>query len=94
MRFAVKFGTFVIIASLFSGCGSVSTQRDPYYMTIEELGKFVPNCKIRDQQMQMLMSQYTTNRDELAFSWRGMSGEAQRANDIIRAHLIYLRQYC
>ena len=94
MRFAGRFGIFVIIVSLFSGCGSMRPERDPYYMTIEELGRFVPNCKFRDQQIQLLMSQYTTDRDELAFSWRGMSGEARRANDIIRYNLIYLRSYC
>lgn len=94
MVFAKRFGIFVTIVSLCSGCASVQPQYDPHYMTIEQLGMFVPDCKIRDQQMRMLMSQYTRNRDELAFSWRGVTGEARRANDIITAHLIYLREYC
>ena len=94
MKFAKRFGTCAIIVSLFSGCASSVPQRDPHYMTIEQLGMFVPNCKIRDQQMAMLMSQYTTNRDEMAFSMRGLTGEARRANDIIKRHMIYLREYC
>lgn len=69
-------------------------QRDPHYMTLEELGRFVPDCTIRDQQMRLLMSQMTVDRDELAFSWRGLTGEARRANDVIRSQLIYLRSYC
>lgn len=94
MTFVKKFGTFAIIASLCSGCASTLPERDARYMTIEQLGMFVPNCKIRDQQIAMLMSQYTTDRDELAFSWRAITGEAQRANFVIRSHIIYLRSYC
>lgn len=94
MKFARKFGTFAIIASLCSGCASTVPQPDPRYMTIEQLGRFVPNCKIRDQQIAMLMSQLVTNRDELAFGWRSITGEAQRANQIIRSHVLYLREYC
>jgi hypothetical protein len=30
----------------------------------------------------------------LAFSWRGLIGEAQRANFVIRHHVIYLRERC
>lgn len=93
MKFVRKFGIFAIIVSLCSGC-AVTPPHDPYYMTIEQLGMFVPNCKIRDKQIAMLMSQYTTNRDDLAFSWRGLTGEARRANQIIHSHLLYLREYC
>lgn len=94
MKFAKNFGTFAIIASLCSGCASVVPTADPRYMSVEQLGMFVPDCRIRDQQLAMLMSQYTTNRDELAFSWRGLIGEAQRANFVIRHHVIYLRERC
>lgn len=94
MKFAKRFGICVITASLLNGCASGVPQRDPHYMTLEQLGMFVPNCKIRDQQMSMLLSQYTINRDELAFSMRGLSGEARRSNDVINRHLIYLREYC
>lgn len=94
MKFAKKFGTFAIIVSLCSGCASVIPDHDARYMTLEELGSFVPNCKIRDQQIALLMSQYVHNRDELAFSWRGITGEAQRANQVIRHQIIYLRNYC
>lgn len=94
MRFAKKFGTLGIIVSLCSGCASVGPTAPSRYMTIEQLGMFVPNCAIRDEQISLLMSQYTTNRDELAFGWRGITGEARRANQVIRHHVIYLRSYC
>jgi hypothetical protein len=94
VKYAKKFGTYAIIVSLCSGCASVTPQPDPRYMTIQQLGMFVPNCKIRDQQLAMLMSQYVTDRDEMAFSWRGLTGEARWANQIIRSHVIYLREYC
>ena len=94
MKFVKKFGTYVIIASLSSGCASVGPTQNSTYMTIEQLGQFVPNCKIRDEQISLLMSQYPNDRDELAFSWRGVTGEARRANQIIRHHVIYLRSYC
>jgi hypothetical protein len=93
MKFAKKFGTFAIIVSLCSGCASV-TQPDPRYMTVEQLGSMVPDCRIRDQQIALLMSQYVSDRDEMAFSWRGITGEARRANQVIRANVIYLRDYC
>lgn len=92
MKFVRKFGICAIIVSLCSGCAA--PRPDPRYMTLEQLGMFVPDCRIRDQQIAMLMSQYTTNRDELAFSFRGLSGEAQRSNQVIRHHIIYLRDYC
>lgn len=92
MKFAKKFGTFAIIVSLCSGCAT--PQHDPRYMTLEQLNTFVPDCRIRDQQMAILLSQYVTDRDEMAFSWRGVTGEARIANQIIRHHLIYLRSYC
>jgi hypothetical protein len=63
-------------------------------MTIEQLGIMVPDCRIRDQQIAMLMSQYVVDRDELAFSWRGITGEARQANYVIRRHLNYLKDYC
>lgn len=92
MKFVKKFGTFAIIVSLCSGCATPPP--DPRYMTLEQLNTFVPDCRIRDQQMSVLMSQYVTDRDEMAFSWRGITGEARIANQIIRHHLIYLRSYC
>lgn len=93
MRFARKFGTFAIIVSLCSGCASVG-QRDARYMTIEQLGSFQLNCGMRDHQIAVLMSQYTSDRDELAFSWRGITGEARLANQVIRTNVMYLRDYC
>lgn len=94
MKFAKKFGTFAIIASLCSGCTTTGPLPPSRYMTLEQLGMFVPNCAIRDQQISLLMSQYTTDRDEMAFGWRGITGEARRANQVIRHHVIYLRSYC
>lgn len=94
MKFAKRFGTFAIIVSLFSGCAATGPTPDARYMTIEQLGSFVPDCRIRDQQIALLMSQYTHDRDEMAFSLRGITGEARRANQIIRHHVIYLRSYC
>lgn len=94
MKLNKKFGICVIIASLFSGCSTTAPIVDPNYMTLDQLNTFVPNCGIRDQQMAVLTRQYTRDRDELAFSWRGVSGEARIANQIIMRHLIYLRDYC
>jgi len=94
MKFAKKFGTFAIIASLCSGCTTTGPLPSSRYMTLEQLGMFVPNCEIRDQQIALLLSQYTTDRDEMAFGWRGITGEARRANQVIRHHVIYLRSYC
>ena len=92
MQFVKKFGTYAIIASLCSACAAPAP--DPRYMTLEQLGSLVPDCRLRDQQIAMLMAQYTTNRDDLAFSLRGLTGEAQRANQVIKSHIIYLRDYC
>lgn len=92
MQFVKKFGACAIIVSLCSACAA--PPRDARYMTLEQLGSLVPDCRIRDQQIAMLMSQYTTNRDDLAFSMRGLTGEAQRSNQVIRSHIIYLRDYC
>lgn len=90
MRFAKRCGISVIIASLCSGC-AVSLEPNPYYMSIPQLGKFVTNCDLRDEQLAFLMSQLTTNRDELAFSIRGFSGEAHQINYMVRRHINDLR---
>lgn len=90
MRSAARFGISVIIASLCSGC-AVSMQANPYYMSIDQLNNFRTNCDLRDQQMALLMSQITTNRDEMAFSWRGVTGEARIVNDMINRLMVDLR---
>ena len=92
MKFAKRFGTFAIIVSLFSGCAATGPTPDARYMTIEQLGRFVLDCNIRDEQIALLMSQYTHDRDEMAFSWRGLTGEARQANWVIRYHLMALRE--
>ena len=86
-----KFGTCVIIVSLFSGCatGTPSAQAiDP-----EELKWFNVDCARAGEQMAWLQSLRRTADDQL-FSLRGLMGEGQRVNWLIDYHLRYLRDYC
>jgi hypothetical protein len=90
-KFVQKFGTCVIIVSLFSGCAT----HTPSAVAInpEELKWFNPDCRQAGEQMAWLQSLRRSADDQL-FSVRGWLGEGQRVNWLINSHIRYLRDYC
>lgn len=62
-------------------------------MTIQELGMFVPDCRIAQQQIAMLNSMRRTP-DDMLFSVSGWTGHDRMINYLILRHTSYLRDYC
>jgi hypothetical protein len=85
-QFVQKFGLCVIIASLCSACTTGTPSRQA--PVAHDLNYFQPNCKIRDQQIKLLISWINTSDDRL------MNGGSRQANWMINHHLNYLRNYC
>ena len=85
------FGISAILAILCSGCavGPPPAQA----MTIRELGMFIPDCRIAQQQIAMLNGMRRT-KDDMLFSVSGWTGEDRMINYLINKHIIYLKEYC
>lgn len=90
-KFVQRFGIYVIIASLCSGCATGTPSRaaiDP-----DQLKWFSPDCSRATEQMAWLRSLRQTDDDQL-MSMRGWAGEGRRINWLINSHIRYLRDYC
>lgn len=84
-RSAVVFGVSVIFVSLFSGCAS-----QPKTMHVVDLENFQVNCRIKEQQIQLLQSMRQSRDDRLVAGlsnlvqpwgrWFGSDEYVQRAN--------------
>lgn len=94
-KFALKFGTCVILASLFSGCASNGAYgpRRTAMIDPDELKWFSPDCGKAPEQIRWLNSLRQTDDDQL-FSVAGWLGEGKRVNWLINQHLHYIKSYC
>jgi hypothetical protein len=94
-KFVLKFGTCAIVAALFSGCatGTPSGLDGRAKMTRQQLNEFVYDCRIKDQQIAFLRSQYRSP-DDMLTSIDGWLGNDQQSNWIIRFHIYELSTKC
>ena len=94
-RFALKFGTCATIVALCSACasGTPSGLDGRARLSRQQLNEFVYDCRIRDQQIAFLRSQYR-NPDDMITSYQGWSGDDRQSNWIIRYHIYELTNKC
>lgn len=94
-KFVQKFGICVILVSLFSGCASNGTYgpRRQVMIDPDELKWFTYDCSRAAEQIAWLQSLRQTDDDQL-FSLAGWTGQGQRVNWLVNAHLRRIRDNC